>query len=64
VIVSLHDVNLAARFADRCLLLFGDGRWACGQSDQILTPERLSSLYATQVEALPWRDRSLFVATG
>lgn len=64
VIVSLHDVNLAARFADRCLLLFGDGRWECGQSDQILTPERLSSLYATRVEALPWRDRSLFVATG
>ena len=64
VIVSLHDVNLAARFADRCLLLFGDGRWESGNSAQILTPERLSALYATRVEALPWRDRSLFVATG
>jgi iron complex transport system ATP-binding protein len=64
VIVSLHDVNLAARFADRCLLLFGDGRWESGNSDQILTPERLSALYATHVEALSWRDRSLFVATG
>jgi iron complex transport system ATP-binding protein len=64
VIVSLHDVNLAARFADRCLLLFGDGRWESGRSDRVLTPERLSALYATRVEALPWRDRSLFVATG
>jgi iron complex transport system ATP-binding protein len=64
VIVSLHDVNLAARFADRCLLLFGDGRWESGSSDQILTAERLSALYATRIEALPWRDRSLFVATG
>ena len=25
VIANLHDVNLAVRFADRCLLLFGDG---------------------------------------
>jgi iron complex transport system ATP-binding protein len=64
VVVSLHDVNLAARFADRCLLLFGDGRWEAGNSDRVLTPERLSALYGTRVEALPWRDRSLFVATG
>ncbi len=27
VIVSLHDIGLAARFADSALLLFGDGRW-------------------------------------
>ena len=64
VVASLHDVNLAARFADRCLLLFGDGRWESGSCERILTAERLSELYATQVEALPWRDRSLFVATG
>ena len=30
VMASLHDVNLAERFADRCLLLFGDGRWELG----------------------------------
>jgi iron complex transport system ATP-binding protein len=64
VIVSLHDVNLAARFADQCLLLFGNGRWECGETQRTLTAERLSALYATRVEALPWRDRSLFVATG
>src|SRR2546430_10060407 len=27
VITTLHDPTLAARFADRALLLFGDGRW-------------------------------------
>jgi iron complex transport system ATP-binding protein len=64
VVASLHDVNLACRFADRCLLLFGDGRWETGRSDRILTTDRLSELYSTRVEAVPWRDRSLFVATG
>ncbi len=62
VVASLHDVNLAARFADRCLLLYGDGRWDIGATRQVLTSERLSALYATSMEAVSWRDTTLFVA--
>lgn len=61
VIVSLHDVNLAARFADRCLLLFGDGRWQLGDVAGVLTEASLSELYATQMEAVAWRDQVLYV---
>ena len=64
VVASLHDVNLASRFADQCLLLFGDGRWELGETKQALSEERLSELYATPMEALRWRDRDLFIATG
>lgn len=64
VIASLHDVNLAARFADQCLLLFGDGRWALGVPEQILTEDRLTELYATRMESVSWRDSKLFVAAG
>jgi iron complex transport system ATP-binding protein len=64
VIASLHDVNLAARFADRCLLLFGDGSWELGRSDEILNDERLGALYGTRVESVLWRSRKLFVAAG
>jgi iron complex transport system ATP-binding protein len=64
VIASLHDVNLAARYADRCLLLYGDGRWDLGKSQDILTAERLTALYGTRMEALPWQATTLFVATG
>jgi iron complex transport system ATP-binding protein len=64
VIASLHDVNLAARFADQCLLLFGDGRWALGEPDRILTEDRLTELYATRMESVRWRDNRLFVAAG
>lgn len=64
VIASLHDVNLAVRFADRCLLLFGDGRWELGESEDILTETRLSALFATHMEAVDWRSHKLFVATS
>ncbi|ANO50374.1 ABC transporter ATP-binding protein [Woeseia oceani] len=64
VIASLHDVNLAARYATSCLLLFGDGRWELGPAESILTAAVLSDLYATPMEALPWHDRQFFVAAG
>lgn len=64
IIASLHDVNLAVRFADRCLLLFGDGRWELGRSEDVLTESRLSELFATQMEAVSWRSHNLFVATS
>lgn len=64
VIASLHDVNLAVRFADRCLLLYGDGRWDLGATSGILNSARLSQLYATPMEAIRWRNRELFVASG
>jgi iron complex transport system ATP-binding protein len=64
VIASLHDVNLAVRFATKCLLLYGDGRWQLGESRSVLDAERLSELYATGMEAIRWRDREIFMATG
>jgi iron complex transport system ATP-binding protein len=62
VMASLHDVNLAVRFADRCLLLFGDGRWELGPSTEVLVETRLSELFATPMEAVSWRSHTLFVA--
>ncbi len=64
VVVTLHDVNLAARFADRCLLLFGDGRWELGETDTILTAEHLSELYATPIKRIDADGRALFVSAG
>lgn len=64
VVASLHDVNLAVRYADRCLLLYGDGRWDLGRTHEILNTERLSALYSTPMEAVEWRSRQLFIASG
>ncbi len=62
VIATLHDANLAARFADNVLLLFGDGEWLYGRTDEVLTADNLSRLYQTPFESLPWNGRYLFVA--
>lgn len=64
VVATLHDVNLAVRFADRCLLLYGDGRWALGPSAEVLNAADLSALFATPMETVDWRSHRLFVAVG
>lgn len=64
IVASLHDANLAVRYADRCLLLYGDGRWDLGPTTDVLDETRLTALYATRIEAVEWRSRRLYVASG
>lgn len=45
VVMTLHDPNLAARYAGHVLLLFGDGECARGPADSMLTESNLSRLY-------------------
>ncbi len=47
VLASLHDPVLAARCADSVLMLFGDGRWQYGQTEELLTESSLEALYGT-----------------
>ena len=50
LLMSLHDINLAARVADHALLLLGDGRVAHGRIDTVLTGEQLEALYGHPLE--------------
>jgi iron complex transport system ATP-binding protein len=60
VIVTLHDPNLAERFADDALLIGKDGTWRCGRVADILTPQQLSSLYNTRFDAVEISGRRVF----
>ncbi len=62
VVATLHDPTLAARFADRALLLFGDGRWRCGPASQVLTAESLGELYLTPMVELEAHGKRVFVS--
>jgi len=62
VIAALHDPTLAARVADKALLLFGDGRWRYGESATILSDTNLSELYEVPVGELAWRGQRVFVS--
>jgi iron complex transport system ATP-binding protein len=62
VITTLHDPTLAARFADRVLLLFGDGRWSAGPVRETLTAEKLSALYDSPMIEIEKDGRRVFVS--
>ncbi len=62
VITTLHDPTLAARFADRALLLYGDGRWLLGPVGTALTAATLSELYAAPMVELAHGGRRVFVS--
>ena len=60
VIVTLHDPNLAARFADAALLIGKGGGWQCGPVADILTADHLSTLYDTRFGAAQISGRRVF----
>jgi iron complex transport system ATP-binding protein len=61
VIATLHDPTLAARFSDRVILLFGDGRWSAGPTSEALNADSLSELYLTPMMEIRSGDRRAFV---
>ncbi|MEP6549060.1 MAG: ABC transporter ATP-binding protein [Gammaproteobacteria bacterium] len=61
VIVTLHDPNLAARFADEALLIGRNGEWQSGKVAGILTSQHLSTLYDTRFDSAEISGRRVFI---
>jgi iron complex transport system ATP-binding protein len=53
VLIALHDLNLAARYADRVALLVGGEIKATGTPRQVLTQEIISTTYHLPVHVIP-----------
>jgi len=60
-LMTLHDVNLAARFCDHLLLLFGDGATLHGATGDVLSVDNLERLYGHPIECLADGDRQVFL---
>ncbi|MDH3714531.1 MAG: ABC transporter ATP-binding protein [Gammaproteobacteria bacterium] len=60
-LMTLHDVNLAARFCDHLLLLFGDGETQHGATEDVLCVNNLERLYGHPIECLSDGDRQVFL---
>jgi iron complex transport system ATP-binding protein len=52
VLVALHDLNLAARYADRVALLVDGKITATGTPQQVFTPELISTAYHLPVQVI------------
>ncbi len=53
VLLVLHDLNLAARYADRLLLLDQGGMSALGTPWQVLQAERIKRVFGVEVQVAP-----------
>lgn len=61
VMMSVHDINLAARHCNKILMLFADGSTACGDTKDMLTSKRLSRLYQYPIDGLPLNDQTYWL---
>lgn len=60
-VMVLHDPNHALRHTTHTLLLYGDGRWEAGESDSLLTEERLTRLYGHPLQRINGEGATLFI---
>lgn len=60
-LVVMHDVNMALRFCDHALLLFGDGRTLAGPTDQVVNEANLADLYQYPVRRVTAAGCSVFL---
>lgn len=60
LVMVLHDVNLAARYCDCLLLLFGDGATLQGKVGEVLNADNLARLYRHPVHSVEAEGRVLY----
>ena len=64
VLAVLHDINMAARYADRVAILENGRMTALGASEAMLTPERLSAVFATPIVKISAGGETAFLSPG
>jgi iron complex transport system ATP-binding protein len=57
----LHDVNLAARYCNKAILLLGNGQFRTGLCEDVLSELNLSELYNHAIEKIIHKGHSLFI---
>src|SRR5699024_4882592 len=63
-VMALHEVNLASCYCSHVLLLYGDGEWDAGPTEELLTAENLSRLYRCRVRLVDDGRQRVFAVAG
>ena len=61
LIMSLHDINLAARYCTHVLMLTGDGCVISGPNDQVLTSENLTRTFKHPINELTDSGKKIYI---
>ncbi|AOY89217.1 ABC transporter [Marinobacter salinus] len=61
IFMCLHDLNLAARWCDHLLLMFGDGQACWGKAETMLVPAALEQLYGQKLVTVEADGAPVFV---
>jgi len=61
ILMVLHDINLAMRFCDKFLFLYGGGRTESGSRAQLMRPDKLERLLGHPVQAVSAAQGPVFV---
>ena len=63
IVMCIHDINLAARFCDHFLMLYGDGEYIIGHKDEVLTIENLEIVYQHPFNTMSADNKTIFIPT-
>ncbi|TNF32756.1 MAG: ABC transporter ATP-binding protein [Gammaproteobacteria bacterium] len=61
VFMSLHDINLAARYCDHLLLLFGNGEFLQGSTGDLLNIDNLERLFQHPLQEINGPGGKVFI---
>ena len=61
-IMVIHDANLAYRYCDNVLMLFGDGVWSTGPAKKLINTENLERLYHCPFKRMSVDNQTVFMA--
>ena len=56
-IMAIHDLNLAARYADRIIMMNSGKIFSAGDPVSVLTPDNIKSVYGVEAEVIDKRGR-------
>ncbi|RDH81583.1 MAG: ABC transporter [endosymbiont of Galathealinum brachiosum] len=62
IMMTLHDLNLAARFCDKLMLLLGDGKVLVGNTNELLSEENLLKLFDYPITRINSGKYPIFIA--
>ena len=61
IVMVLHDINIAARFCDHLILLFGSGVSQYGTRQDMMTEKQLEQLYGHPIRHIRDKDTDAFL---